>query len=65
MQNEMDISELKDILKLEKIYINMDNNIEILKTIIKSDLPINLFILDQMKNIVASPQMPAATKISL
>ena len=44
----MDISNKK----LKKTYLNINKNIKILKIIIKNNLFLNIFILNQMKNIV-------------
>jgi hypothetical protein len=48
----MNILELKNILKSEEIYLNINNNIEILKIITKNNLFLNIFISNQMKNIM-------------
>jgi len=42
----MDILKLENILKLKKIYVNINNDTKIFKVTIKSDLPINFSILN-------------------
>ena len=51
--NKMNTLKFKDISELKKVYLNTNNNIKILEIIIKSNLFLNIFILNQMKNTVA------------
>ena len=41
--------------KFEKTYLNINKDIKILKVTIKSDLPLNISILDQIKDIITPP----------
>ena len=49
--------------KFEKIHLNINKNIKMLKIIIKSDLSENISILNQMKNIIILFQMLTAIKV--